>query len=782
MSATAPPPPASPSGAAPRATPVPSPARPPRGDGRRALPLLSPPLARLLTLTALAAWAAIRWGTLVAPGGAGRMLLLLALALVTGLAVSQLSLLPPVAQAPAAVAVVAGWAGLSVVAAGAPFSLAFDPGEWDLLSAGLREGIDALPSVLVPYSRAAVWPRIAILLGGALLLALGCVLALSPGRHGRPLRGRVPFGGGLRLRVLAAVPLVAAAVLPTAIMEPAAPVREGLLLLLLLAAFLWLERLPRVQLPGAVALLAVAALAGALATGPLDRDEPWVDVQTLVEGLDRPAAARFDWSQRYGPLDWPRDGREVLRVRSPQAAYWKARNLDGFDGVRWISVQPATPTEPGAEVPAEALQRRDWRHAIRVELGDFATSEVVAAGTTVGFPGARTSFLPGSSPGTWVSAQPLERGDAYTADVIVPRPRRAELRAAASGYPQAIAERYLQLGLPVRVPGRGRSSFRAGATAVLLAPFGETAPTATRQELALSPYARAYELSLRLSEGAATPYELVRRVLGHLRSDAYGYSEDPPRRQLPLDAFLFRDRVGYCQQFAGAAALLLRLGGVPARVAAGFTGGRAEGSGRVRWFSVRDYDAHAWIEVWFPRIGWVRFDPTPTTAPARSQARGATGAPAPPTTAPARRELPAGDVGDRDETAADRGEEEGGGAFPFALAGLLVVAALAVAAGLRHALRPLRGAEELLGELERALRITGRPPEPHVTLRQLERRLHDAPDAAAYVRAIRLARFAGGEPQVTARQRRALRTELARNLGAGGRLRALLALPPRRSG
>lgn len=777
MSATAPAPPA---GSAPSATPVPPAGRGPRGDGRRMLPLLSAPVARLLTLAALAGWAAIRWGTLVEPGGAGRMLLLLALALATGLAVAQLSLLPPLAQAPAAVLAVVAWAATSVIAAGAPASLVLDPGEWDVLSAGLRQGIDALPSVLVPYSRASVWPRVAILLGGALLLALGCVLALSPGRHGTPLRDRAPFGGGLRLRVLAAVPLATAAVLPTAIMEPAAPVQEGLLLFVLLAAFLWLERLPRVQLPGAVVLLAVAALAGALATGPLDRDEPWVDVQELVEGLDRPAAARFDWSQRYGPLDWPRDGREVLRVRAARKAYWKARNLDGFDGVRWISVQPATPTRPDAEVPPETLQRRDWRHAINVELGDFATSEVVGAGTTVGFVGARTNFLPGSSPGTWVADEPLEPGDRYTADVIVPRPRPGELRAAGTDYPQAIAERYLQVGLPQRDPDRA-GRYRAGATALLVVPFGGAAPFAAQRQLELSAYARAYELSRQLADGAGTPYELVQRVLGHLRSDAYGYSEDPPRRQLPLDAFLFRDRIGYCQQFAGAAALLLRLAGVPTRVAAGFTGGVAEGEGRVREFSVRDYDAHAWIEVWFPRVGWVQFDPTPTTAPARSRASSVTGQAIPPTRAPARRDLPEQESGRRATAApADSGDDDG--SFPFALVGVLAAAALAGALGLRHALRPLHGTDALLAELERALRRTRRPPEPHVTLQQLEQRLHDAPEAAAYVRAIRLARFAGGEPQVTARQRSALRAELARSLGAAGRLRALLALPPRRSG
>ena len=62
-------------------------------------------------------------------------------------------------------------------------------------------------------------------------------------------------------------------------------------------------------------------------------------------------------------------------------------------------------------------------------------------------------------------------------------------------------------------------------------------------------------------------------------------------------------------------ALLLRMGGVPARVAVGFTNGSYNTSGHD--YVVADIDAHAWVEAWFPHYGWVRFDPTPAVAPAR---------------------------------------------------------------------------------------------------------------------------------------------------------------------
>src|SRR5204862_3418675 len=89
------------------------------------------------------------------------------------------------------------------------------------------------------------------------------------------------------------------------------------------------------------------------------------------------------------------------------------------------------------------------------------------------------------------------------------------------------------------------------------------------------------------------------------------------RSSAPLADFLLRERVGYCQQFSGAMALLLRMGGVPARVAAGFSPGSLDRDRRE--YVVRDMDAHSWVEVFFPGIGWVTRDPTPGDAPARSQ-------------------------------------------------------------------------------------------------------------------------------------------------------------------
>jgi hypothetical protein len=76
-----------------------------------------------------------------------------------------------------------------------------------------------------------------------------------------------------------------------------------------------------------------------------------------------------------------------------------------------------------------------------------------------------------------------------------------------------------------------------------------------------------------------------------------------------LVEFLTVGRTGYCEQFASAMAVMLRTVGVPARVAIGFTAGVDDGGDRT----ITTSDAHAWVEAWFPGIGWTAFDPTPLT-------------------------------------------------------------------------------------------------------------------------------------------------------------------------
>jgi len=126
----------------------------------------------------------------------------------------------------------------------------------------------------------------------------------------------------------------------------------------------------------------------------------------------------------------------------------------------------------------------------------------------------------------------------------------------------------------------------------------------------LWPYRGVWRQAQRLAATARTPYEATVAVERWLRSDGgFTYAERPPQPLglPPLADFVERSKQGYCQQFAGTMALMLRLLGVPARVAVGFT----SGSWDEGVWTVTDHEAHAWVEVWFAGVGWLPFDPTP---------------------------------------------------------------------------------------------------------------------------------------------------------------------------
>jgi transglutaminase-like putative cysteine protease len=82
-----------------------------------------------------------------------------------------------------------------------------------------------------------------------------------------------------------------------------------------------------------------------------------------------------------------------------------------------------------------------------------------------------------------------------------------------------------------------------------------------------------------------------------------------------IDQFLFSTQEGFCEHFANATAYTLRLAGIPTRIVAGYLGG--EWNPYEKYLLVRQYEAHAWVEVWLEGKGWIRLDPTAAVAPER---------------------------------------------------------------------------------------------------------------------------------------------------------------------
>ena len=150
------------------------------------------------------------------------------------------------------------------------------------------------------------------------------------------------------------------------------------------------------------------------------------------------------------------------------------------------------------------------------------------------------------------------------------------------------------------------------------------------RELELSASARA--LALQLPEGgnqqsrllakkllltSANKQEYIEKVLNRFREQQYFYTLRPPllSKRDSIDDFLIESKRGFCAHYAGSFVYMMRAAGIPARVVSGYQGGEWNEGGN--FLSVKQFDAHAWTEVWLEGQGWVRHDPTAMVAPQR---------------------------------------------------------------------------------------------------------------------------------------------------------------------
>jgi transglutaminase-like putative cysteine protease len=167
---------------------------------------------------------------------------------------------------------------------------------------------------------------------------------------------------------------------------------------------------------------------------------------------------------------------------------------------------------------------------------------------------------------------PVLQSQEYTVVSAISTATLQELRAAGEDYPDWVRRRYLQL--PRTIPRR------------------------------------VIDVAHEATSGAPSAYDKAAAVEMYLRTN-FTYSTHvaaiPPDRDW-VDYFLFDAQEGYCDYFATAMVVLLRAEGVPARVASGFAPGEFDPSTGVSM--VRENHAHSWVEAYFPRFGWITFEPS----------------------------------------------------------------------------------------------------------------------------------------------------------------------------
>ncbi len=117
-------------------------------------------------------------------------------------------------------------------------------------------------------------------------------------------------------------------------------------------------------------------------------------------------------------------------------------------------------------------------------------------------------------------------------------------------------------------------------------------------------------LASKITASSKNEYDKAANIERYLMTQ-YSYTLDlsGPRAKDPLANFLFVRRSGHCEYFASAMTIMLRSIGIPARYATGFLPGEYNDVGGD--YIIRESDAHAWVEVYFPSYGWITFDPTP---------------------------------------------------------------------------------------------------------------------------------------------------------------------------
>ena len=377
---------------------------------------------------------------------------------------------------------------------------------------------------------------------------------------------------------------------------------------IILAAALWVLAGLRAARP-APALVAGAAVvliaAGASTSAAVAKEGVLAWERWSPSGSGQPVSVSYVWEGTYGGIEFAKKRTKVLRITGPKRGlYWRATTLDQFDSDRWLenptplSTGPARGRLPNDPLlPTRSLNRRTWVRQ-DVEVLALRDTHIVAAGQPVALNAPSLGGVFHLSGGLARVYNGLKRGQTYTAYSYAPRPGPAELAPLGATYPPAL-DRFLDIGRtrvdPFGTPGRDR---------LVDGLFADD------RYLALWPYEEMWQQARRLRADARTPYGAVVAIETWLRSTGgFSYDQSPPAADglPPLAHFVAEGKRGYCQHFAGAMALMLRMLGIPARVAAGFTSGTYEDGG----WTVTDHNAHAWVEVWFPDYGWLPFDPTP---------------------------------------------------------------------------------------------------------------------------------------------------------------------------
>ncbi|HXW35307.1 MAG TPA: transglutaminaseTgpA domain-containing protein [Acidimicrobiales bacterium] len=276
---------------------------------------------------------------------------------------------------------------------------------------------------------------------------------------------------------------------------------------------------------------------------------------------------------------------------SPFPTFWQVGSLTSFDGVRW---------KPDAMTAAFATSRFPNARTPSVPVLAQPSSSLFSA--TVGLQQLHSWLLP-APPGTTL-VEPDSSDGPLRSPVI--SPAVGVVLAANASTDSRLRYRVIA-ATPYTQDDLDALAASGTSTTVLYPPASTLEPY-----LSLPPVpSSVVQLAHRIVSRSANPAAEVLALENWFTSGSFRYTLDPPAPagHDPLTTFLFDTKAGFCQQFAGAYAVLARIDGLPTRVAVGFTPGRPVGDDT---YMVSAIDAHVWPQVYLgPSVGWLSVDPTP---------------------------------------------------------------------------------------------------------------------------------------------------------------------------
>lgn len=253
----------------------------------------------------------------------------------------------------------------------------------------------------------------------------------------------------------------------------------------------------------------------------------------------------------------------------PERSYYRSATYDRYTGRGWqTSWAPPAEYDGGDVLPIVPSTSQRILHQ-RIEPAGEPDSLVYSSGELV--TANRDFVVEWRGPHDPFGASLVRSARSYEVESLVTNATEEELRAAGQDYPDWILQDYFSLSaaVPARVLALGR----------------------------------------RLTADEPTPYDRARALEGYLRTFEYTLAVPPPALGRDVaDYFLFDLQRGYCDYYASSMVVLARAAGLPARLVVGYIGGSFEPE--LEATVVTRAESHSWVEIYFPDIGWVEFEPT----------------------------------------------------------------------------------------------------------------------------------------------------------------------------